>query len=131
MHGGYAPPVHGGDEVCFNPHPPVGAGVAVVYPIVDSDVKGLLSVQHVKRFVADACAFPVNTASVGGVFLTHHAAVHTAPAAIALEVRIRFARAIVVVVALFGVSFAVDAPTHSHRCFALLESGELHTPRFA
>ena len=110
---------------------PWRAGAIVVYPIVDSDVKWLLPVHRVERFVGDTCAFPINTASVGGVFLTDHAAVHTAPTPLALKVRIRFARAIVIVEALFGVSFAIDAPSYGHHCFALLESGEYETPRFA
>jgi len=105
--------------------------MSIVYPIVESDVKGWLSVQRVERFVGDACAFSINTASVGGVFLADHAAVHAAPAATALEIGVRFTGSVIIVVALLRMSPAVDAPTHSHRCFALLESGELHTPRFA
>ena len=115
----------------FNPHPSVRAGAIVVYPIVDSDVKGVLSVQRVERFVRNACAFPINTASVGGVFLTHHAAVHTAPTPLALEVSVRFTGAVIIVEALFDVSFAIDAPSYGHHCFALLESGERGTPRCA
>ena len=113
----------------FNPHPSVRAGATVVYPIVDSDVKWLLPVHRVERFVGDACAFPVNTASVGGVFLAHHAAVHTAPTPLALEVSVRFTGSVIIVVALLRMSLAVDAPAYGHWCLALLESGEFHTPR--
>ena len=104
----------------FNPHPSVRAGATVVYPIVGSNVKGVLSVQRVERFVGDACAFSINTASVGGVFLADHAAVHAAPAATALEIGVRFTGSVIIVEALFRVSFAVDTPAYCHHCFALL-----------
>jgi len=82
-------------------------------------------------FSGNACAFPFDTTSVGGVFLTDHAAVHTAPATVALEVRIGFAGAVVIVVALFCVSFTIDTPAYRHRCFALLYSGEHKAPHCA
>lgn len=80
-------------------------------------------------FSGNACAFPFDTTSVGGVFLTDHAAVHTAPATVALKVSIRFSWAVIVVVALLRMSLAVDAPSYCHWCLALLESGERGTPR--
>ena len=113
----------------FNPHPSVGAGAIVVYPIVDSDVKWLLPVHSVERFVRNASAFPVNTGSVCSELFADYAAVYTAPTSLALKVRIRLTGAIVVVVALLRMSLAVDAPSYGHWCFALLESGEFHTPR--
>ena len=113
----------------FNPHPSVQTdAMSTVYPIVDGDVKWLLSVQHVERFVGDACAFAFNTASVGGVFLTHHAAIHAAPAPLALEVSVRFTGSVIIVEALFRVSFAVDTPAYSHHCFALLSAGSFILP---
>jgi hypothetical protein len=105
--------------------------MSIVYPIVDSDVKWWLSVHRVERFIGDACAFPVNTASVCSELFADHAAVHTAPAAVALEVSVWFTGSVIVVVALFGVSLAVDAPSDGHWCFALLYSGEYETPRCA
>jgi hypothetical protein len=108
---------------------PWRAGATVVYPIVGSDVKWLLPVHSVERFVGDACAFPVNTGSVCRVFFADHATVYTAPTSLALEVRIRFTGSVIIVVALLRMSLAVDAPSYCHWCLALLESGERGTPR--
>ena len=116
----------------FNPHPSMQTdATSTVYPIVDSDVKGVLSVQRVERLVGDACAFSFDTAAVCSELFADHATVHTAPTSLALEVCIRLTGAIIIVVALLRVSLAVDAPAYCHWCFALLESGERGTPRCA
>jgi hypothetical protein len=80
--------------------------LTVVYPIRVVGFKWLCCLVRCAAYW-NASAFAFNAASVCSELFADHAAVHAAPAAVALKVRIRFTGAVVVVVALLCMSFAV------------------------
>jgi hypothetical protein len=96
----------------------------LLYPVGVADVKGVLFVYCAELLIRNAGAFPDDTASVCCELLADRAAVHAAPAAVALEIGVRFPWTVIVIEALFCVPLAVDTPAYCHQLLPLLDSGE-------